>query len=62
MAAPRLVFDETRSIWHVEYAGMVREHPQYWQALCWYEMAMQSYSATDKDGPSAGGPIREPAA
>jgi hypothetical protein len=43
MAAPRLVFDETRRLWRVEYAGMLREHSQYWQALVWYEDALQSY-------------------
>ena len=43
MAAPRLVFDETIQKWRVIYAGMAREHPQYWQALCWYEMAWQHH-------------------
>jgi hypothetical protein len=58
MAAPRLVFDETRAIWQVEYAGMVREHPQYWQALCWHEMACSPTSQRlTRHGPAAGGPI-----
>ena len=54
MAAPRLVFDETRWVWRVEYAGMVREHAQYWQDLCWYQMALQSYSTLNENGPAAG--------
>jgi hypothetical protein len=58
MTAPRLVFDETRSIWRVEHAGMVREHQQYWQAVVWYEDALQSYGSTlNEDGPSACGSL-----
>jgi len=61
MAAPRLVFDETRFTWRVEYAGMVREHKQYWQAAVWYEDALRSYSAPYKDGPPASRTIDKPA-
>ena len=63
MAAPRLVFDETRSTWRVYYAGTVREHQQDWQALIWYEDALQSYGSTlHEDGPPASGALGEPAA
>jgi hypothetical protein len=42
---------------------MVREHQQYWQAVVWYEDALQSYgSALNEDGPTACGPLGEPAA
>ena len=58
MPAPRLVFDETRWIWRVEYAGMVREHQQHWQALIWYEDARQSYHiGSHKDRPAGSGPL-----
>jgi hypothetical protein len=54
MAAPRLVFDETRWVWRVEYAGMVREHQQYWQALVMYELAWQGHHGSlDKAPPAA---------
>ena len=58
MAEPRIVFDETRSVWRVEYAGMVREHQQYWQAAVWYQAACQTYGASEgiaklaDDGPT----------
>jgi len=38
-----MVFDETRAVYRVEYAGMVREHRQEWQALIWYQDAINVY-------------------
>jgi len=43
MEAPRIVFDETRAVYRVEYAGMAREHRQEWQAQIWYQDALSAY-------------------
>lgn len=54
MEAPRLVFDETKSTWRVEYAGMTREHHQEWQARIWYQDAVAAYGLRlDEDRPPA---------
>lgn len=36
-------------IWRVTYAGMIREHPQEWQARVWFQEALQVY-ARDQAG------------
>jgi hypothetical protein len=57
MAAPRVVFDETRAVWRLEYAGMLREHHDGWQVLIWYQAAWQSYNQTLDNPPDHPSPI-----
>jgi len=56
MEAPRIVFDETRAVYRVEYAGMAREHRQEWQAQIWYLDALSAYGhAAAGSAPAAEG-------
>lgn len=40
-----LLVDDRGEIWRVTYAGMSREHRQYWQAYIWWAAANASYNA-----------------
>ena len=49
-----MVFDDARGVWRVEYAGMVREHQQEWQARVWLQDAVNIYGLRlHNDGPPA---------
>lgn len=36
--------DDRGEIWRVYYAGMTREHRQYWQAYVYYQWAQALYA------------------
>lgn len=41
-----LLVDDQGEFWRVTYAGMCREHRQYWQAYVWYASAAAVYNAS----------------
>jgi hypothetical protein len=47
MASPTLELfcDDQGEIWRVTYAGMTREHRQYWQAYVYWAWANALYGA-----------------
>jgi hypothetical protein len=47
VAAPTLELycDDSGEFWRVTYAGMVREHRQYWQAYVYWAWANALYGA-----------------